>query len=72
MTNHFILRMHERGIIIDDVKKCLRLPDGTKDAGGGKTEAHKALDGGKTITVIYFKSAYDTNDLVIVTAYYSK
>ena len=71
MTNHFILRMHERGISIDDVKKCLRSPDGTKDAGDGKIEAHKVVDSGKTITVIYFKSAHDTKELVLVTAYYS-
>ena len=71
MTNHFITRMHERGISLDDVKKCLRSPDGTSDAGDGKIEAHKSLDGGKTITVIYFKLTRTADELVLVTAYYS-
>lgn len=71
MTNHFIIRMQERGIAIDDVRKCLNSPDSVTDAGAGKLEAGKALDSGKTITVIYFKQAHSMSHIVLVTAYYS-
>ena len=63
--------MQERGIAIDDVRKCLHSPDHVANAGAGKFEARKSLDGEKTITVIYFKQAHNTSHLVLVTAYYS-
>lgn len=70
MTNHFIMRMHERGISVDDVKRCLRTPDSVKGAGDGKLEASKRIDGRGTITVIYFHLAGKHAEFVLMTAYY--
>jgi hypothetical protein len=70
-TVHAQIRMQERGLQVDDIKKAINDPDFTKDAYEGKVLVRKELANGRTIEVVYFKDGFrNSNDYFIITAYY--
>jgi uncharacterized DUF497 family protein len=56
-TVHAQIRMQERGLQVDDIKKAINDPDFTKDAYEGKVLVRKELANGRTIEVVYFRTA---------------
>ncbi len=70
-TGHSQVRLQERGLQIDDIKKAIREPDFTEPTFEGRMLARKSLSNGRTIEVIYFKDGFrKSNDYFIITAYY--
>lgn len=60
-----------RDVSIEDVKSAIREPDLTEDTFQGRIKVCKQLKDGKTIKVIYYKDGFrDTNDFMVITAYY--
>lgn len=68
---HFQIRMLERGISIDHVKKAILKPDAKEAMFEGRTKVRKKV-GSKTIVVIYYKDAFRDrkNEFIVITAYY--
>jgi hypothetical protein len=71
LTSHFQLRMMERGINLDHIKRAIKEPDSTEDVFDGKLKSTKEIDG-KTIEVIYFKEGFKSKEVtyILITAYY--
>lgn len=70
-SNHFQVRIVERGINIDHVKSAIRSPDSSKSTFEGKIQVNKKVDG-KEIEVIYYKSPFrdKKEEYIVITAYY--
>ena len=69
---HFQVRMLERGIDVDHVKKAVKNPDFTETVFQGRTRVRKAIDTNRSIEVIYYRQGFKgANDYVIITAYYT-
>ena len=69
---HFQVRMLERGIDIDHVKKAVKNPDFTEQTFQGRIKACKQIDEKRAIEVIYYRQGFKgANDYVIITAYYT-
>jgi len=64
LSTHAQVRMMERGIDIDKIKKVINNPDKTSLEFNGRVKVVKNVDG-KPITVVYSK---DKNVFVIITA----
>ena len=61
-----------RNLNVDDVKSAIREPTWTKDAFEGKKKACKILNERRAIRVVYYKDGFrDTNDFIVITAYYT-
>ncbi len=70
--NHFQVRMLERGISVDHVKKAIKDPDFTEPTFQGRIRVRKQIDAERVIEVIYYRQGFkDANDYVIITAYYT-
>lgn len=71
LTSHFQLRMVERGINIDHVKRAIKDPDIIENAFDEKLKATKEIDG-KTIQVIYYREGFKSKETnyIVITAYY--
>ncbi|HCR52313.1 TPA: hypothetical protein DIV48_01525 [Candidatus Kaiserbacteria bacterium] len=71
LTNHFQVRMQERNIQIEHVKKAIRDPDLKEAVFEGRTRVRKKI-GSKTIVVVYWKDGFrdKSNEYIISTAYY--
>ena len=70
--NHFKMRMQERGIDVDHVKKAVKDPDFTEPTFQGRVKVRKQIDAERVIEVIYYRQGFkDANDYVIITAYYT-
>lgn len=68
---HFQHRMMERGIDVDHIKRAIKTPDFTEPTFQGRILVRKEIDKDRVIEVIYYKQGFkDTNDYVIITAYY--
>lgn len=70
--NHAQERIAERGLQIDHIKQAIRNPDFTKKVFEGRTLVQKKIDKKRTIEVVYCKEGVikNTNDYLIITAYY--
>ena len=69
--NHFQVRMLERGISIEHVRKAIRQPDFTEQTFQGRIKVRKEIDAERILEVIYYRQGFkDANDYIIVTAYY--
>jgi hypothetical protein len=71
LTSHFQLRMVERGINLDHVKRAIKDPDSVEDAFDEKLKATKEVDG-KIIQVIYYKEGFKSKEItyIVIIAYY--
>ena len=69
---HAQVRVEERGIEIDHIKKAIRNPDFTRHQFEGRILVGKKIDKKRTIEVVYCKesSLKKTSDYLIITAYY--
>lgn len=70
-TIHCQIRILERGINIEHIKKVILKPDKKKNAGDGATKAWKKI-GSKELVVIYSRDGFRDrkNEYFIITAYY--
>ena len=70
-TNHCQLRILERKINTDHIKKAIREPDTRKNISEGKIQVNKKI-GNKIIEVICYKDGFKDKkeEYIIVTAYY--
>ena len=69
--SHFQLRMMERGIDIDHVKRTIKNPDFTEPTFKGRILARKKIDEKRVLEVIYYMQGFKgANNPVIITAYY--
>lgn len=60
-----------RELNIDHVKLAIREPDFTETTFQGRMKVRKELDDGRVLEVIYFREGFkDSNDHVVITAYY--
>ena len=71
LTNHFQMRMHERDIQIEHVKKAIRSPDLKEMVFEGRTRVRKKF-GSKMLVVVYWKDSFrdKKREYIISTAYY--
>ena len=61
-----------RGINIEHIKSAIREPDWTKPTLEGKMKVYKQIELGRAIQVVYYKDGFrDSNDFIVITAYYS-
>ncbi len=70
-TIHCQIRILERGISIEHIKKVISKPDKKRDAGEGATKAWKKI-GGKELVVLYSRDGFRDrkSDYFVITAYY--
>jgi hypothetical protein len=70
--NHMQDMIQYRNLNVDHVRLAIREPDFTSDAYEGKTKVCKQLEDGRAIKVVYYKDGFrDSNDFMVVTAYYT-
>ncbi len=70
--NHMQDMIQFREINVDHVKLAIREPDWTKDAMEGKIKVCKKIEDGKAIRVVYYKDGFrDTQEFMVITAYYT-
>ncbi len=71
LTTHAQMRMFERKIDIDDVKKAIINPDQKKSDSYGKVRVSKRI-GSKTIVVVYSEEKFidRKNEYLVITFYY--
>ena len=70
--NHMQDMIQYRGINVDQIRLAINEPDFTKDAYEGKTMVCKQIEAEKFIKVVYYKDGFrDSNDFIVVTAYYT-
>ena len=69
-STHFQIRMLQRNIQIDDLKKTIINPDRVRNSFGGREVATKKFVG-KTLEVVYFRNQIfgKRNEYRIITAY---
>ena len=71
LSIHAQIRLRERGIDAGSVKNTVLSPDFTDDAYDGKMLVRKEMPDGRTLEVIYYREDFrNTNDYLIITAYY--
>ena len=71
LPNHIQDMIQFRGLQIDHIRKAIRNPDFTETTYQGRILVRKDIDENRTIEVIYYREGFrDTNDYVIITAYY--
>jgi hypothetical protein len=64
LSIHAQIRVMERGIDLDKIKKVISEPDHESQLDSGRIKSRKAIEG-RDITVVYSK---DKNTFVIITA----
>ncbi|HQU08076.1 MAG TPA: hypothetical protein PK539_03435 [Candidatus Paceibacterota bacterium] len=61
-----------RGLNVEHVKLAIREPDWTKKTFQGRLRACKQVGRNKAVRVVYYKDGFrDSNDYIVITAYYS-
>jgi hypothetical protein len=70
--NHMQDRIQDRNLNVDHVRLAIREPDWTKEVLQGKMKVCKKIDENTSIRVVYYKDGFrDTNDYMVITAYYT-
>ncbi len=70
--NHMQDRIQDRELNIDHVRLAINKPDFTEASYAGRTKVCKQIEAEKFIKVVYYKDGFkDSNDFIVVTAYYT-
>lgn len=72
LPNHIQDMIQYRNLSADHIRLAIRESDWTKDVLNGRLKSCKQLEKGRAIRVVYYKDGFrDTNDFIVITAYYT-
>ena len=72
LTRHAQDMVQYRDVSVDHIRLAIREPDFTENSFEDRVLVRKEIDDERTIEVVYYREGFkDSNDYVIVTAYYT-